>query len=126
MQGGQTIKGSIIGSEVNIVDTVMYEVPFDPNREQKLKILEDTIGDHENLRETEIMTVIQELRATTSLTPEAADALLDKIRLVDNHFEGYLTDEQLDDPDILDVMEYINSLANNKQIIDSQNCKLNI
>lgn len=126
LQGGQTIKGSIIGSEVNIVDTVMYEVPFDPNREQKLKIFEDTIGDHENLRETEIMTVIQELRATTSLTPEAADALLDKIRLVDNHFEGYLTDEQLDDPDILDVMEYINSLANNKQIIDSQNCKLNI
>ena len=104
----------------------MYEVPFDPNREQKLKIFEDTIGDHENLRETEIMTVIQELRATTSLTPEAADALLDKIRLVDNHFEGYLTDEQLDDPDILDVMEYINSLTNNKQIIDSQNCKLNI
>lgn len=126
LQGGQTIKGSIIGSEVNIVDTVMYEVPFDPNREQKLKIFEDTIGDRENLRETEIMTVIQELRAATSLTPEAADALLDKIRLVDNHFEGYLTDEQLDDPDILDVMEYINSLANNKQIIDSQNCKLNI
>ena len=126
LQGGQTIKGSIIGSEVNIVDTVMYEVPFDPNREQKLKIFEDIIGDHDNLKETEIMDVIKALRAAKSLTPEAADALLDKVRLVDSHFEGYLTDTQLDDPDILDVMEYINSLANNKQIIDSQNCKLNI
>ena len=58
LQGGQTIKGSIIGSEVNIVDTVMYEVPFDPNREQKLKIFEDTIGDHENLRETSSASTI--------------------------------------------------------------------
>lgn len=126
LQGGQTIKGEIIDGEVNIQDTVMYSVPFDPRRDEKLKVFEEVLNDYDNLRETEIADLIRQLRTAKSLTPEAAEALLEKAKLVDSHFEGYLTDEQLGEPDILDIMEYVNSLANNKQVIDSQNCKFNI
>lgn len=126
LQGEQTIKGKIVDGAVKLEDTIMYEVPFNPQREQQLQLFEETINDFDNLRETEIADLIRELRAAKSLTPEAADALLNKAKLVDSHFEGYLTEDQLDNPDILDVWEYINQLGTNKQVIDSQNCKFNI
>ena len=33
---------------------------------------------------------------------------------------------KLDNDDLIDVQEYISSLASNKNIIDSQGCKFNI
>lgn len=126
LQGGQTIKGSILDGKVEIADTTMYEIPFDPTREQKLKIFADTLNDFDNLRESEIADLINTLMSLSSVTPEQAQAILDKAKLVDSHFEGLLTDEQLDNDDLIDVQEYISSLASNKNIIDSQGCKFNI